>query len=141
MMTPSEGHSILEQQRLRRPTSPHLAIYRLQINYFTSPFHRITGCFISGSFYIFGISYLAAPFLGWHIDTATIAATFGAWPVAAKIAAKFAFAVPFVFHCVNGVGHLIWDTGRRFSTRQIVQQGWTVVGLSLVGASWLAVMV
>ncbi|KAG9239503.1 succinate dehydrogenase cytochrome b560 subunit [Amylocarpus encephaloides] len=137
----NHGHLILAQQRLRRPVSPHLAIYRMQINYFTSPVHRITGCLVSGTIYAFGATYLVSPLFGWHVDIASIAAAFGDLPIAAKLSAKFAFAWPFVFHCVNGCGHLIWDTGRRFKTKQIVAQGWTIVGLSLAGAGWLAFMV
>ena len=140
-LTPSSGHKILVEQRKRRPVSPHLSIYRLQINYFTSPFHRITGCLLSGAFYCFGAAYLVAQLFGWHLDSATLVAAFGNLPAGAKIAAKFVMAWPLTFHCVNGVGHLIWDTGRRYSKRAIVTQGWTIVGVSLVGAGYLTTMV
>jgi succinate dehydrogenase (ubiquinone) cytochrome b560 subunit len=56
------------------------------------------------------------------------------------MAAKFAIAFSFTFHAINGVGHLIWDTGRRFSTTAIVRQGWTIVGTSLLAAGYLALM-
>ena len=139
-LTPSSGHEILVAQRKRRPVSPHLSIYRLQINYFTSPFHRITGCLLSGSFYIFGAAYLVGPAFGWHVDSASLVAAFGSLPVGLKTAAKFAMAFPFTFHAVNGLGHLIWDTGRRFSRTAIVRQGWTIVGTSVLAAGCLALM-
>ena len=41
---------------------------------------------------------------------------------------------------MNGVGHLIWDTGRAFARKSIVRQGWTVVGVSVAGALGLATM-
>ena len=113
----------------------------MQINYFNSPFHRITGSLLSGGLYIFGAAYLVSPLFGWHLDSATMAAAFGSWPVAAKIGAKFAMAFPFTFHGINGVGHLIWDTGSRFATKQIIAQGWTVVGLSVASALYLAIFV
>lgn len=140
-LTPQESQAVLAAQRKRRPTSPHLTIYRLSINYFTSPLNRITGTLLSGTFYIFGFSYLVAPLFGFHFDTATLVAAFGDLSEPVKIAAKFLMAFPFTFHGVNGVGHLIWDTGRRFARKQIVGQGWTVVGISVVSAIYLAIMV
>lgn len=61
--------------------------------------------------------------------------------MAAKVAAKFAMAVPFTFHGINGVGHLIWDMVRSFQRKQVVAQGWTILGLSIVSAVYLAVWV
>jgi succinate dehydrogenase/fumarate reductase cytochrome b subunit len=66
--------------------------------------------------------------LTWCIETlevynrvsATLAAAFGSLPLAAKVAAKFATAFQLTFHGLNGVGHLLWDTGRRFEKKQIV---------------------
>jgi succinate dehydrogenase (ubiquinone) cytochrome b560 subunit len=140
-MKPAESQQILAEQRKLRPVSPHLAIYRMQINYFNSPFNRITGSVLSGAFYCFGAAYLVSPLFGWHLDTATIAAAFGSMPVAAKVAAKFAMAFPFTFHGINGVGHLVWDTGRGFARKQIVSRGWSILGLSFVSAVYLAVWV
>jgi succinate dehydrogenase (ubiquinone) cytochrome b560 subunit len=140
-ISPSDSQQILAEQRKRRPVSPHLSIYRLQINYITSPLHRITGAVVSGGLYCFGAAYLAAPLFGWHLDSTSIVATFAAWPLAAKVATKFALAWPVTFHCINGVGHLVWDTGRRLTSKQIVRQGWTIVGLSFAGAVYLATMV
>jgi succinate dehydrogenase (ubiquinone) cytochrome b560 subunit len=82
-----------------------------------------------------------APVFGWHIDSASLVASFGSLPVGIKTAMKFAMAFPLTFHCINGVGHLIWDTGRRFSRKAIVTQGWTIVGVSLVAAGYLATVV
>jgi succinate dehydrogenase (ubiquinone) cytochrome b560 subunit len=113
----------------------------MQINYFNSPFNRITGSVLSGAFYCFGAAYLVSPLFGWHLDTATIAAAFGSLPVAAKVAAKFAMAFPLTFHGINGVGHLVWDTGRGFARKQIVSRGWSILGLSFVSAVYLAVWV
>jgi succinate dehydrogenase (ubiquinone) cytochrome b560 subunit len=113
----------------------------MQINYFNSPFHRITGSVLSGALYCFGAAYLVSPLFGWHLDSATLATAFGSLPVAAKVAAKFSMAFPLTFHGLNGVGHLVWDTGRRFERKQIVTQGWTIVGLSVASAVYLAVWV
>ncbi len=59
------------------------------------------------------------PPFGWHLDTATLVSMFGSLAVTAKLAAKFAMAFPFTFHGINGVGHMIWDTGRGFQRTTI----------------------
>lgn len=69
-----------------------------------------------------------------------MAAAFGAWPVAAKVAAKFTVAFPFTFHGLNGVRHLVWDMGRELSNKQVQRTGWAVVGLSVTGAAILAMV-
>ena len=61
--------------------------------------------------YVFGAAYLVSPLFGWHLDVPTMAAAFGSLPVAAKVGLKTAIALPFVFHSINGVRHLTWDTG------------------------------
>lgn len=40
-----------------------------------------------------------------------MAAAFGSLPVAAKFGIKTAIAMPFTYHSLNGVRHLVWDTG------------------------------
>jgi len=139
-ITDADAYQILVSQRRHRPTSPHLSIYRPQITWYASVTHRITGCIVSGGVYCFGAAYLVAPLFGWHLESATIAAAFGAWPVAAKMATKFLIAWPFTFHCLNGVRHLVWDTGAQFANKQVNATGWTVVGLSTVSALGLATL-
>lgn len=122
--------SILARQRLNRPVSPHLSIYKPQITWVPSGLNRVTGCILSGAFYIFGSAYLVAPLLGWHIESASMAAAFAAWPVALKFATKLFFALPFTFHSFNGLRHLTWDFAKQITNAQVARTGWTVVGLS-----------
>ena len=133
-----EGFKILVKQRLNRPISPHLTIYQPQVTWYLSALNRITGSILSGGFYVFGFSYLVAPLFGWHLESSTIAAAFGSLPVAAKVALKFGVALPFTFHSWNGIRHLVWDTGRQFSNKQVQQSGWAVVGLTVVSSGALA---
>jgi hypothetical protein len=58
-------------------------------------------------FYAGALSYLALPALGYNFDTATIVASVAALPVVAKVGIKTTIAFPFVFHCLNGVRHLV----------------------------------
>jgi len=61
--------------------------------------------------YVFGAAYLVSPLFGWHMDVASLVAAFGALPVAAKVGIKSIVAFPFAFHSINGLRHLVWDTG------------------------------
>ncbi len=87
---------------------------------------------------MFATAYLAAPLLGWHLESASLAASFGALPFAVKGAAKFVAAWPFVFHALNGVRHLVFDFGVGFKRQQIVKSGWYIWGASMVGGMYLA---
>ncbi|TVY15768.1 Succinate dehydrogenase cytochrome B subunit [Lachnellula arida] len=135
---PSDSYEILVAQRKNRPNSPHLTIYKWQIPWILSITNRITGSVLSGAFYIFGSAYLVAPLFGWHLDSASMAAAFGAWPVAAKVLTKFAFALPFTFHSFNGIRHFVWDSGKAFKNATVIKTGWAVMGLTGVSSLALA---
>ncbi|RJE21725.1 succinate dehydrogenase cytochrome [Aspergillus sclerotialis] len=135
---PSDPTKILAQQRLNRPVSPHLSIYRPQITWIGSASNRIAGIILSGGLYLFSTAYLASPLLGWHLESASVAAAFGALPLLAKVALKGTVAFPFAYHSLNGLRHLMWDAGRGFTNQQVIKTGWTVVGLSAVSALLLA---
>ena len=138
-MSDSEAsQQILAKQRLARPVSPHLAIYKPQITWYGSALNRVTGVAASGAFYAFGLAYLVAPVLGWHVETASIAAAFGAWPFALKVFAKFAASMPFTYHSFNGLRHLMWDFGAGLTNKQVQVTGWSVVGISVVSSLFLA---
>jgi succinate dehydrogenase (ubiquinone) cytochrome b560 subunit len=97
-------------------------------------FNRLTGIVLSGGLYLFGFAYLAAPTLGWHLESQSIIAAVGAWSAAAKASAKFAVALPFFFHSFNGVRHLVWDMGVSMTNKAVMQTGWTVVGASVIAS-------
>ncbi|KAH6850687.1 hypothetical protein B0I37DRAFT_372179 [Chaetomium sp. MPI-CAGE-AT-0009] len=138
-LTPADGSAILAQQRLNRPVSPHLDVYDKQQTWFGgSIWMRITGSAFSGSLYVFAAAYLAAPLAGWHLESASLAAAFGALPFAAKGALKFLAAWPFAFHALNGVRHLLFDMAVGFKRQTIIKSGWYIWGASIVGGLYLA---
>ncbi|KAB2570178.1 Succinate dehydrogenase cytochrome B subunit [Lasiodiplodia theobromae] len=131
--------SLLETQRLRRPVSPHLSIYRPQHTWFNpSIIGRITGCALSGGLYLFFAAYAVAPLLGWDLRVDAVAAAVAALPKAARVGAKAAVGFVGVFHCANGVRHLVWDLGKGVNTVAVRKSGWVVVGFSVCGAVILA---
>lgn len=109
-------------------------IYKPQITWYGSALNRITGCILSGGFYVYGVLYLVAPTLGWHVESAVLAASFAAWPVFLQILTKLTIALPFTYHSMNGIRHLIWDTTSMIRNNQVTQSGWFVVGASVVSA-------
>ncbi|KAL1957033.1 hypothetical protein VTO42DRAFT_6410 [Malbranchea cinnamomea] len=131
---------ILAKQRLNRPVSPHLSIYRPQITWIGSSLNRITGVALAGGLYIFSMAYLVSPLFGWHLESASLAAAFGALPLLAKIPLKFTLALPFTYHSYNGVRHLIWDLGKQITNKQVIKSGWTVVGLTVASSLALALI-
>ncbi|KAH6641022.1 hypothetical protein F5144DRAFT_562311 [Chaetomium tenue] len=138
-LTPADATAILAKQRLNRPVSPHLDVYDKQQTWFGgSIWMRITGSAFSGSLYVFATAYLAAPLVGWHLESASLAAAFGALPFAAKGALKFLAAWPFAFHAINGVRHLLFDMAVGFKRQTIVKSGWYIWGASVVSGLYLA---
>jgi succinate dehydrogenase (ubiquinone) cytochrome b560 subunit len=130
----AENAEILVKQRINRPVSPHLSIYKPQITWYASSLNRVTGIILSGSLYLFGFAYLAAPYTGWHMETQSMVAAVAAWPLAAKVALKGFFAFPFFFHSYNGLRHLSWDLGIGFTNIQVIRTGWGAVALTVVSA-------
>lgn len=57
-------------------------------------------------------------------------AAVAAWPLWAKASAKFAVALPFFFHSVNGLRHLMWDTGAGMKNITVMRTGWAAVGVT-----------
>ncbi|KAI9884115.1 MAG: hypothetical protein M1823_004086 [Watsoniomyces obsoletus] len=137
-ITSESGNELLAAQRLHRPVSPHLSIYRPQITWYGSALNRITGSILSGGFYTYFAAYLVAPLFGWHLGSATLAAAFGGLPLLAKVVVKLGLAFPFTYHSLNGVRHLMWDLGLQMRNAQVAKTGWAVVGLSVVLSMVLA---
>lgn len=126
----NEAQEILVKQRRLRPVSPHLSIYRPQITWIGSSLNRITGIMLSGGLYLFGFAYLAAPSMGWHLETPSMVAAVASWPVIAKIAAKATVAFPFFYHSLNGIRHLTWDLGMGLTNPAVIKSGWAVIAAS-----------
>ncbi|KAL0639996.1 hypothetical protein Q9L58_000824 [Maublancomyces gigas] len=137
-VTQDQAYSILVAQRKLRPVSPHLSIYQPQLTWYGSAANRVTGAAISGGVYVFALAYLASPALGLHVESASIAAAFGALPVAAKVGIKGMLALPFTYHSWNGIRHLVWDTGNALDMRGVYASGYAVLGLTTLSTAYLA---
>ena len=66
---------------------------------------------------------------------------FGGLGAVTKGGIKMLIAMPFTFHAWNGVRHLVWDTGRELSNRQVIVTGYIVMGMTVVTSGYLAFFV
>lgn len=101
-----------------RPLSPFW-IYRWQYTNTLSILNRITGCALSVGLLLF-VYWLVAAASG---EAAYARAqAFFAHPVTKLVLFGFSFA--FFFHLMNGVRHLVWDTGHGLERRAARMSGW-----------------
>jgi len=113
--------------RGNRPLSPHLSIYRPQLNSITSILVRITGNALlvgavllvwwlvaaaSGAAYFDTVDGIVTSFLG---DLIMALSALGLW-----------------YHALGGLRHLIWDTGRGLDMKTSDLMGWGMLGGSVV---------
>lgn len=117
-----------------RPLSPHLQIYRWTIPMALSIVHRFTGAAL----------YVGTLLLLWWL--AATAAGPDAYADAQIIVGSIfgriillGFSWALIYHLLNGIRHLIWDTGRGFEVKTAIRSGWIVLILSVVLtlAAWL----
>ena len=100
------------KRAVERPLSPHLGIYRPQINMVMSIVHRLTGA----ALYV-GTLLLAA----WLIAAATGERAFAvvsevlAHPLGKLVLVGYSWAL--IHHMLGGMRHLLWDTGRGLQPR------------------------
>jgi succinate dehydrogenase / fumarate reductase cytochrome b subunit len=111
----------------KRPTSPHLQIYRWQIGNTLSILHRITGALLAVG--LVALSYWLVAIAGGPQSYAGAARMFGS-PIGVFFLIGWSFA--FYFHLLNGVRHLFWDAGRGFERTQRHASGWFAVAGSIL---------
>lgn len=111
--------------RVARPLSPHLQVYRWQIAMTLSILHRGTGLALS----------LGSPVLVyWLLSLASGPAAYAdAQTLLGSTALKLCYAgwaFCFFYHLANGIRHLAWDLGYGFERSQIARTGWLVVAFA-----------
>lgn len=115
-----------------RPLSPHLQVYRKQVQMMTSITHRITGvCLAVGALgLVCGLLALAGGAERW----AGFAASAGS-PIGLLV--LFGFSWSLAYHLINGVRHLVQDTGLGFAIPDFIRSSW----ISVIGSVVLVVLV
>ncbi len=119
-----------------RPLSPHLQIYRPQLTTMLSILHRITG---------FGLAIGAMVLTWWLLATVSGEEQFNYFQAVARSVAGrlflFGWVWAFVYHFLNGLRHLVWDTGRWLELKKAYASGWVVFFGSFVlsAALWFGI--
>ena len=113
--------------KAKRPLSPHLGIYRPQVSTVLSILNRITGMAL----------YIGSALLVLWLWSAAYApefyTTLHGWleSILGKILIM-GWTAAFYFHLVNGIRHLIWDTGRAMTIPAINKTGILAVIITLI---------
>lgn len=109
-----------------RPLSPFW-IYKWQYSNTLSILNRLTGLAMSAGLLLF-VYWLVAAASG--EDTYAQAQSFFAHPVLRFVLFGMSFA--FFYHLMNGVRHLVWDTGHGLERRSARTSGWVAFIGSIV---------
>ena len=121
-----------------RPLSPHLQVYRWQIQMVTTILHRATGIVLS-----VGALIIAAALLVLMLGPASwncFRGMAGAWYGQLFL---FAWSWAFAYHLCNGLRHIVQDFGHGFRIPAFVRNSWlSVIGsLVLVALIWAYVLI
>jgi succinate dehydrogenase / fumarate reductase cytochrome b subunit len=121
----------------QRPLSPHLQIYRKQVQMMTSITHRATGIALAvgGLLVVCGLLQLAAGEDSFNRFKGIIGNPVG-------MVLLFGWSWALFYHLCNGIRHLIQDAGLGYEIPQFVRSSWLSVAGSIVltAATWAWVM-
>ncbi len=120
-----------------RPLSPHLQVYRWQVQMVTSILHRATGIVLSLGMLglVWALLALAAGPQSWETFAACAGSPFGK-----LVLLGFSWAL--AFHLINGIRHLVQDGGYGYAIPEFVRSSWlSVIGsFVLVALAWGVVL-
>lgn len=107
-----------------RPLSPHLQVYRWQVQMVTSILHRATGIVLSvgALIAIYGITQLALGREAWQAFASCLGSPLG-------LIFMFGWTWAFGYHFLNGIRHLFQDAGAGYPIASFVRNSWfTIIG-------------
>lgn len=114
-------------QQQNRPLSPHLQVYRPQLTSVLSILHRITG---------FGLAAGAPLAVWWLYAVIGGAESYGEFYGFCKSIVGqlmlFGWLFAFVYHALNGIRHMVWDTGAWLDIKSTYASGWVVFLSSVI---------
>jgi len=111
----------------QRPLSPHLQIYKKQVQMMTSITHRATGIALAvGSLLVIaGLLHLSAGENSFNHFKEIIGSPIG-------LVLLFGWSWALFYHLCNGIRHLLQDAGLGFEIPQFIRSSWLAIAGSLV---------
>ena len=122
----------------RRPISPHIQIYRWQVQMVTSILHRATGVALAIGTLLVVCGLLALADGADHFDRfrAVIGSPLG-------LVLMFGWSWALFYHLCNGIRHLVQDAGAGYQIAQFVRSSWlsVIVSVLLTVVVWAWILV
>ena len=125
--------STTPQNKVRRPLSPHLQIYKPMLTMTMSIVHRITGV----------ILFFATLLLAWWLIAAAAGPAYFAFVegILTSIIGRIILlgaTWALIHHALGGLKHLLWDTGRGFDLKfiELMAKGSIILSVALTIAIW-----
>ncbi len=114
-------------QRIQRPTSPHIQVYRLPLTALFSITHRITGAALSiGMILITWFLFAASS----GEESYNIAIEIITSPLGRII--LFLWSLAIFFHTFTGIRHLIWDAGFMLDKDVAMRSNYYVLAATII---------
>eukprot|EP00794_Sanderia_malayensis_P010903 gene10903-12062_t len=120
-----------KNQRMERPMSPHILIYKFEFPALLSGSHRTSGFIYSLlATGIAGFALIAPEHAPYYLDAIK------AWniPMPVLFSLKTLLVWPFFYHTFNGMRHLGWDAAKGFDLKTLYKTGWTVLAVATLSS-------
>lgn len=119
-----------------RPLSPHVSIYRWQIQMVSSILHRASGIALA-----FGTILLCLVLVALAAGADAFALLRGFCASWIGLILLIGWTWSFSFHLLNGIRHLLQDAGMGYQIAQFVRNGWlaTIGSFVLTALVWICV--
>lgn len=113
--------------RPTRPLSPHIGVYKWQLHMAMSILHRATGVFL-------GVGLLAMAW--WLMSISQGPDAYNEFVTCASSLlgrlVMLGFSYSLIYHALNGMRHLLWDTGRGLEVESVRKSGMITMVLSVL---------
>ncbi|XP_012944824.1 succinate dehydrogenase cytochrome b560 subunit, mitochondrial [Aplysia californica] len=117
----------VKNRQLNRPLSPHVTVVQYHVTMVVSITNRVAAVALQGGLCLASITLLCLP--GTYTDYISKLRELRLGP-AIVYGVKFLLALPFAYHLVAGMRHLVWDMGYGFSKPMTQKGSWVVLALT-----------
>nr|YP_007890785.1 succinate dehydrogenase subunit 3 [Seculamonas ecuadoriensis]AGH24480.1 succinate dehydrogenase subunit 3 [Seculamonas ecuadoriensis] len=117
---------------ISRPISPHLTTYAPQVTSVLSLFHRVTGVALTVMLFVFVVLF---KFFTFHLNSYAVYSlayfvnNYSNWVL---LTVGFLLLASLYYHLLNGLRHLLWDTGYALDLKSIYLSGYIVIALTVI---------